>query len=364
MHTNTEADDESAARALRSKRRWRAVMRVCQASLAMLIGVGVWSIGFAGDGDVAPILPDTDEQFSLDLSVIDTTDHPLIYAVEQRARPAYRIFSFDPNTGADETVYTVPEDAIIFGIALDDEQATLAVTYSPDFALNGSGLALLDLDTGELSTVLPVETDVYFTDPVWSDDSTSVFATRVDRRGEGEELDVARIDVNGSTPGAVDIVITDAINPVDTGDGIAHLAVDADGARRSVRSTGSEPGGSALVSGELDLDHLVIDDDGELWVAALDETDEPAAVAGLVFGQSASAHGNHDRPSTWWDLDSTSDVPTPSSAEPIIVYDAVIGDEAIVAATNEGVSIIHLRHGSDQQRLDLIASRAIRFVAA
>lgn len=361
----TDSDAAEQSNAHRSARRWRAVLRACQVSLALLVAFGVWTFGFASDDGPAPVVPETQEQFSLNMIVRDTADHPVIYAVEQRARPAYRIFSLDPSTGDDETVFTVPDDAIIFGIALHDDRTTMAVTWSPDFSLEGSGLALLDIESGEMTTVLDVETDVYHLDPVWSHDGSSVLTTRVDRRGDDEQLDVARIaafnDTGSTAAGTVDIVATDAINPVAIDGGIAYLTVDDDGARRSV-STVDAPD-QQIISGDLDLDHLVAESDGSLRVAAIDAEDtDVASIAGITFGQTASAHGNHDRPSTWWDLDMSNDAPVSSGAEPIIVHDAAFGDDAIVYATGEGISILDVGHGADDVRIDLIASRAIRFV--
>ncbi len=332
------------------------MVRVCQVALAGLVAFGAWSIGFAGDDGPAAVLPETDEQFSLDLEVIDATDHGVVYVVEQRARPAYRIFSFDPATGADETVFTVPEDAIVFGIALDDDHSRLAVTYSPDFELDGSGLALLDLGSGELTVVSDVETDVYLTDPAWSDDGEFVLATRVDRRGDDEQLSVARID---ATTGATEVVADDAINPVPTDGGFSALTVDEDGARRRIQeTTGSTV--REVAGGDLDLDHLVVGDDATLWVAAL-EPDE-STIEGLRFGQPAAAHGSHDRPAAWWRLVTASDAPAVVGAEPTIIHDAAFGDDAIVAATNTGLAIVHV--DDPDRRIDLIASRAIRLVAA
>lgn len=366
MTDSTAADTTARSSALRAARRWRLVVRACQISLAVLVAFGVWSIGFASDDGPAPVVPETQEQFSLDMIARDTVDHPLIYAVEQRARPAYRIFSLDPSTGDDETVFTVPDDAIIFGIALHHDGTTMAVTWSPDFSLEGSGLALLDIESGEMTTVLDVETDVYHLDPAWSADGTSVLTTRVDRRGDTEQLDVARITAfsdGSNAPGTVDVVATNAINPVATGGDIAYLAVDSDGARRSV-STAAAPD-SLIIRGDLDLDHLVADSDGSLRVAAIDAVDtDTASIAGITFGQAAAAHGNHDRPSTWWDLDVSLEAPASSDAEPIITHDAAFGDDAIVYATGEGISILQVGVGASDVRIDLIASRAVRFVTA
>lgn len=171
------------------RQRLRWAIRALQVALAGTVAVGVWLIGFAPDGATPEVLPDTTEQFSLDLEVVASTEAPVVYIVEQRARPAYRIFAFDSSTGDDETIFTVPEDAIICGIDLDATGTTLAVTYSPDHTLDGSGLWTLDIADGTFTEISPVETGIYLTDPEWTDDGTAVLATRVNRTTENESLE-------------------------------------------------------------------------------------------------------------------------------------------------------------------------------
>jgi hypothetical protein len=84
------------------------------------------------EAETVPVLPDTTHAFSLDLEVIANMDHEVVYAAEQRSGSAYRMFSFDPATGAVETVFTVPKDAVIYGIALRPDRTSLAVANSPD----------------------------------------------------------------------------------------------------------------------------------------------------------------------------------------------------------------------------------------
>ena len=330
--------------------------------LVALFAFGIWSIGFASDDGPAPVLPDTQEQFSLDLKVAGSADHGVVYAVEQRARPAYRIFSFDPRTGVDTTVFTVPEDAIIYGIALDADDQRLAVTYSPDFHLQGSGLWTLDLDSGDFEMVGNVETGVYHADPVWSADGESVLTTRINRTGDVEQLDVASIDTNDGT---TTTIVANGINPVIVGGDVFYLAVDQDGARRSinlaVENTDTVGVGVTVASGSDDLDHLVGSSSG-LSVAVIDD---PQTDSGLTFGGITEAHGSHDVPSTWWTVspDDPGTQPEPVALDALTVYDAASTDDAIVAATLEGLAIVRTSTSGSPERIDLIKSRAIRFVA-
>jgi hypothetical protein len=355
----TDPNREPAASDPWAQRRFsKPVTRVIQGVLVavMLVPIVV-GVRYRMDNSV-PVLPDTKTTFSLDLEVIATMDHDVVYAVEQRSRPGYRILSFDPATGGVETVFTVPKDAIIYGIALRPDGKSLAVAYSPDFSINGSGLWTLDLDTRRMSEVTPAMKDVYLTDPAWSADSRSMLATRVDRTGQDDSLDIAQVAL---ADGGVDIIVNDGIAPTLVGGIMFYLTVDHNQARRSIGVLGRSGESSTIVigEGEFDLDHLLAGADPEsLRFAVLDAGNS----GGLALGQSAQAHGNHDIPSTWWDV-STRHLPTGESSaeatklEPIVVYDAVSTGTDIVYATKTGLSI------ADSARTDLIKSRAIRFVA-
>ena len=86
-----------------------------------------------------------------------------------------------------------------------------------------------------------------------------------------------------------------------------------------------------------------------------EDVDESA----FSIGTPASAHGNHDVPSTWWNVE-TATTPAssePTDIEPIIVYDSDSRSGPIVYATLEGISIT-----LDGKRVDLVKSRAIRFI--
>lgn len=335
-------------------RRWRRVARLCQAAIAVLVCFGVWSIGFVADDGPAAVVPETSEQFSLDLEVLATADLATVYAVEQRARPAYRIFGFDPVTGTDTTVFTVPEDAIVYGIALSPDATTLAVTYTPDYELGGAGLWLLDLYSGSLTMVSDVETGVFHVDPTWTDDGTAVLTTRVDRTGAPERLAVGQISIDD---GASSVVAADIIAPAVIDGSVYGLTIDADLARRGIARV-DDGGVAEIASGDVDLDHLVADDTGTLAVAAIATADG----GGLTVGSAASAHGNHDAPSTWWqvDVDAAEPSAAASSASTVVVYDAAGANGVVVMATSEGLAVADLGTGV---RTDLIASRAIRLVA-
>lgn len=335
---------------------WLRVRRLLQAALVIAVFGAVWLVGFRPASE-PEVLPDTSEQFSLDLSVSASLDHDLVYVVEQRARPKYRIFSFDPDTGADETVFTVPEDAIIYGISLHPDRSQLAVSYSTDFNIEGNGVWLLDLETLEFTEVSPTEPGIYLTELEWALDGSEIFATHVDRRADTESLAIASvsIDHDAVTAGTVEIILEDAITPAVAGGGLFHLTVDEEKARRAIGVLTSDGAVHSIevLDGERDLDHLTARADrDDVFVAVLDQQDEGL----LSFGTPVAAHGNHNVQSSWWSVDTAIE---PTAIEPIIVYDAATsGSGAIVYATLEGLSI------ADGERVDLIRSRAIRFVAA
>lgn len=270
--TQTTTPTKTAA-AHRRRRPGRLVM-AGRVAVALTVLVGVWAVGFRDTG-AAPVLPDTDARFSLDLEVVASADHDVVYAVEQRARPFYRVLSFDPASGQVETVMTVEEDAIIFDVALAPGGDALAVGYSPDYTIEGSGISLLDLDTGSLTDVVPAATGIYLTDLVWAPDGGSVLATEVDRTGDDEALSAVRVDAR---TGTVDTLLADAVNPAQLGDDVYALPLDDDGARRTVARIGDDGDVTVLPAdtGAADLDHLLADEaTGTLRVAVLEVTEQP-----------------------------------------------------------------------------------------
>lgn len=353
---------------------WRRAQQVLRVVVALNLAVLVWAIGFRGESGPPAVLPDIelaedaefveaglaedrgaaeDVAFSLDLDIVATVDHELIYAVEQRARPAYRIFSLDPSTGEVDTVFTVPDDAIIYGIALSPDRGTLAVGYTPDFTLEGNGIWTLDLASGTFDEQVEVTRGVHLVDLSWAADGESLLATEVDRRGE-ETLAAVAIDTATNT---IATRVDNAISPVDVAGEIHYLVVDEDKARRSIGVLGADgtSGVIDIADAALDLDHLTASTGSEvLRVAVLDLDD-----GGVTLGATADAHGSHDVPSSWVEI-STEDHDDVHAAgfEPVIVYDAAATPDTIVYATKEGLSI------ATDSRIDVIASRAIRFVAA
>lgn len=354
----------------RTRRRWKITVRVLQVMLGCAVAFAVWSIGFAGDDGPAPVLPDTDTQFSLDLEVVDTFDHSVVYVVEQRARPAYRIFAFDPTTGSDETVFTVPEDAIIYGIALSNDGETLAVNYSPDYNIEGSGLWTLDLtaDTttatdgtivaaDAMTQIVGVTEGIYLTEATWSADDSSVFATHVDRTGDDERLAVTEITVES---GGIEIIADDAMSPAVVDDTVYFLDVDESSARRSIGSIDSEGRRDSIAVGDgtLDLDELTARADGSaLLVSAIESNDDASAI---TIGQPAEAHGNHDVPSAWWTVPLDGGPADPLGSQETVTYDGTFAGDAIVSATREGLSFTTT---SPTVTTAVVESRALRFVA-
>ena len=338
---------------------WRRVQRALQVAIAVNLAIAVWAIGFRSDDLPPDVVPSTelaaDTSFSLDLDVVAAVDHDLIYAVEQRARPAYRIFSLDPATGDVETVFTVPDDAIIYGIALSPDRGTLAVGYTPDFELEGNGLWTLDLASGEFSERIETTRGVHLVDVAWSADGARLLVTEVDRRG-GEELAAVAIDL---ATGVVVDRIDDAMNPIEIAGDLHFLTVDEDNARRSIGVVDANGDRSAIELAstdiELDLDHLIAPANADVLHVAVLELDD----AGITFGAAAQAHGSHDVPSSWVQLaPGIGAAAHPTGYAPAIVYDAAASAHALVYATKEGLSI------ATDDRIDVITSRAIRFVAA
>lgn len=334
---------------------WKRIRAVLSVLVVVAVFFAVWLVAFA-DNEAVPVLPDTTEQVSLDLRVAETLDHSIVYAVEQRARPMYRILAFDPASGTDETVFTVPEDAVIYGMTLAPDGERLAVSYAEDFHVDGNGIWILDLETLAFEELTSQESNVYLTELEWSVDGKQIYATHINQESDEEELSIATVLVE---TGAVEVLVNGAITPAASADGLFYLTVDDQKARRAIGFVGEAgtPSTISVLDGEKDLDHLIFDEAEQdvLLVAVLDDQEEEE----VSIGAPAAAHGNHNIPSAWWSIDDVSFDAEPTDFEPIIVYDATVSDSgAIVYATPEGLSI------AGDTRVDVIKSRAIRFVAA
>ncbi len=346
----TESNREASRWSWRGRRLRLTVLGL---SVVVAFFTVVGPISFWNRSAPPAVLPDTQTQFSLDLKVVGTMTHDVVYAVEQRARPKYRIFAFDPTTGTDTTVFTVPTNGIVYSIALSPDRKTLAVSHSPDFHIGGSRLSLLDTSTKQLTELTTATTGLFDVDLEWAPDGESIYSTRVDQRAAIERLDVASTN---ATNGTVKTVAENAVDPAFSGGQLYYLEVDETRARRTIRALSSAE--SISVSEQpVDLDHLLGGPDGsKLRVGVI----TPKPTRSVTLGTPAGAHGNHDVPSTWWQI--TTD-PQPSSAplgiDPTIVYDATSRNDSVVYATKEGLSI-----AVGATRTDLIASRAIRLVAA
>ncbi len=342
--------------------RWRPspsvstrIRRVLQLALAVCILAAVFALTrIPGTGD-RQVLPDESTQFSLDHTVIGSAPIDPVYVVEQRARPGYRIFSFDPKTGSDTTIFTVPDGAIIYGISLSPDKETMAVSYTPDFEADGGGLWLLDMKTLELTETSAAKPGVFLTEPEFAADGRSVFVTHVDRTEDDEQLAIAEVELDDGT---TTIVTNEGITPAVANEKLYYLEVDTESARRSigVRDRDGNTSSIDVDDGNRDLDHLVATSERHpIHVAVLESDSEPS----ISFGAPADAHGNHNVRSTWWTLSSSIDAASATNIDPIIIYDATTTtDGTVVYATLEGLAV------ADGERLDLIASRAIRFVTS
>jgi len=326
--------------------------RALQIGLALIVGSAAWAVALSPERDLGEVLPQTGVEFSLDLEVVDTVDHPSVYAVEQRARPNYRILRLTPSTGEIDTVFTVPEDAIVFDIALSPDRSQLAVAYSPDFSIEGSGLSILDLESGEFSEVSEAESGRYTVDLSWALDGEHVLGTHVDRTGEDEILSMVELGLDGSFVELLD----EGIAPVETPDGLYYLTLDEDNARRAIGRIDSMGQASVIevLDGQADLDHLAANADGSQISIAVIAPDDGLPI---TIGEPASAHGNHSVPSMWFSMIDGAAPQAETVFGEILVYDAVVTDSSIVYATLEGLSI------ATDERVDVIESRAIRLVA-
>ena len=282
------------------------LMVVVAVNLAAL----VWVIGLRSSGNgTPPALAATTPEFTLDATVVallESADPATIYVLEQRARPDYRIAAFEPTSGEPSTVFEIPDEALAYSIAASPSGESLAVAYTADFNVNGSGIVLVDIVDGSTRWIYEETPDEFVTDLAWSLDGMSIWAT--------------------------------------------HIATDES---------------LSVVGGALDLDHLVVTRSGEaLFVAALNSSIETGG-ASLSIGQPAAAHGNHSGPSTWFRVDPSGT--SPAHALPLtqtIIYGATARPDGLIAvATREGLITIEFGDLGFHETT-LVESRALRAVAS
>ena len=345
----SQQDSGPVRRRILSSRRSRLAILGVAFGVVFLVFVG--PISFSGNNKTIPVVPAVKKEFSLDLEVLGTTNHDLVYVVEQRASPKYRVFAFNPATGVAKTIFAVPKGALVYGISLSPDRKTLAVSYSPDFHTNGSGISLLNLEKGTLAELTPVAPEIFNIDLEWSSDGSTIYSTHVDQTSGTQQIDIAQTSVADK---AKRIVIRNGMNPRFQLDKLYYLDVDKQIARHAIRIEGKTLA-IAVGDGNNDLDHLLKgSNDSTLRVAVIAPSPQPS----VTVGTPASAHGNHDVPSAWWDVSASNNDAAPIGLDPIIVYDAATRGPSIVYATVEGLSI-----ATGTTKVDLIASRAIRFVA-
>jgi hypothetical protein len=305
-----------------------------------------------------PILATEEAVFSQDAEVVGTADAGIVYAVEYRGNPNYRITSLDTKTGELNEVFNVPKGSIVYSIALSPDKNKLAIGYSDNMDA-GNGVFLIDLSgkIPELTQVIPAKSGINYLDLAWSNDGKTIWSTYGDTTTDEIVYSVAKIDVESR---AFEIIVTDAIDPVPTKKGIAYLPLEPDQSRRSIEVIDLSDGSKlsvAVSDKKYDLDTLMYDQYSDsLLVNALNK---PSSVT-LRLGGAAYAHGSHDVPSSILILDGVDyGNISANDLDPKVTFESSLStDGVLVEATNEGLYVTN----GNSERTFILKSRALRYV--
>jgi hypothetical protein len=304
------------------------------------------------------IVATTAPSFESDSKVVSSASIDTLYYVEYRGHPNYRIVSFDPKTGVQKSIFTVPENGFVYAIALSPDRKKLLVSLAKNIHEKGNGVYLLDLSETApmLQEVIPQVVDVHLVDLVWGAASNRIWSTRGVSNRLKTKFSVAQIDLETRT---VRDVIANAINPAPFGDSIAYLPLEADLSRRKIgvfdtqSKTNHDLG---VFEGAYDLGNLIHDPhSGRLRVSAIERKS-----AALQFGTIAYAHGNHNVDAIWIAVEPVSGNVVKDTQAPATIYDAQFSANGeLIEVTSEGLA---LSKPGDQRKL-LVKSRTFRHIA-
>lgn len=302
--------------------------------------------------ETIPIVGSEESVFSLDAKVLGESriDLDIIYLLEYRGSPNYRILGYNPRNQTLEEVFNIPRGSLVYSIELNPQKDTLAIAYTDNYSQEGSGLYLLDLQAkqSQLQEIVP-ETGSYYLDLEWSNEDV-ILATQT----SGGKGNIVSIDAKN---GGVELLTEDAIDPASTEEGYAFLALEKDSSRRSVGVydfSSKTVKYLDILNKKYDLDNITVDKkSGDLLVAALSRGNDVTR----GFGISIHAHGNHSIPSSWLKVrdGDSQDI----NLESTLVYDAKsLPDGSLLEVTNEGLFVSNL----SKERVHLIKSRAFRYL--
>ena len=345
----------------------RSVVRLV---LAAAVAVAAWLVTLSTSpvSVVAPVLqealPIAEPDFSLDARFVTPVAYEPVYVLEQRAAPMHRVARIDPASGAQETIWTVPEGSLVHALSLSPDGGSLAMAVTDDYADPGNDLVLVDLATGLMTEVWTSDSADHLTDLVWDLDGGVVWATRI--RGDVDGPAGLSVVAIGVATGVVVDEIPMAVQPAPLPGGVAVLDVDpSDGSRRSVTVAGSD--GSITIEATPDgreLDHLVYDPlGGRLFVAALSESGRGI---GIGLGAVAEASTAPIRSSQWLEIGLAGETHRVQRIDvpETVVYDASITvDGALAIVTQDGLILLPVDSGAEGP-VQVMASRAYRKVAA
>lgn len=283
--------------------------------------------------------------------------------VEQRAQPNYRVARLDFAAPTVETVFTIPEGALVYQLGTGLTAGQMLMSYSAPSdgnhtAYDRNGIYTLDLSDGSVQRLLGEDApDIFYAHPQPIDDA--VVYTVYDRAGETRRVERFDPDMQ-----ITQVIATDAIMPLAASDGsaVAWLHINPVTQARSLwvsDADGHNP--RELVSetafGDLDLP-LFSPDGAWIYFTALDSTPLTTTLLGALSGASpVSAHGNHNQPVRWYRVAVSGGTPEPITTDAMITLHATVQGESLGFVSDSGFQVAQA--GTIRQ---IVRSRVMRSV--
>jgi len=350
--------------------------------------------------------------FSLDATILEydedvfkdiTLNEPsiqnnLIYILEYRGFPNYRILEFDLLSKNLKELVKIPKGSLVYSMSISKDKKDLILIYSDNLEGTSNGIYSLSIEDIKKSTNLKVNSlenlsdfdhtsylnsfikilnpikdaskHVFYKD-LNVDENNNIWVSKIeeDLSANLTKSSIEKIDQKGN----ILISISNVINPISYKNFIYYLPLEKDLSRNSIASLNintNETENYSILDNNYDLDDFLINDSG-LYISVLNRNKKAYLPN---FFSKVSAHGNHSIPSIWvnYSLDGNYISDLDLNAE--IVYDATFLNESIFSSknslnileiTNEGLTYINstLEENNKINRLHLIKSRAFRFIA-
>ncbi len=290
--------------------------------------------------------------------------------LEEHGPPDFRVATLELATREVTTLFSLPSGAFAYALDVHPETGAVLLAYTEPPAPGEPGFdrsVLVELHEDGPHHVLGDDLpDHWALRPRWSADGESIWYVALGPGFSSDTLPHTLVRASAQT-GAIEHQIPWATEPAVSprGDHVAWVAVDPATQRRSVvlASAAGEPIRTLVHDDAVyDLGLPTFSADGRgVFVLVLEDAMIPRSAA-LQASPQVQAHGVHLQPADWYGIAIDDTELVPVSGLSTIQYDATVSleDWTLVAATREGLDLVHIESGESER---LSFNRAIRAVA-